>query len=123
MYILLDTQWVTYLMKVLNSDRWYLSCDYNKFGDACIYMHMGGEEEMLCNSLDDFQGKWEDLEGEHVMEYYRELTKRVFEELRSGNHEYLDVAAIRNEILPIFWEKWQKEGYVPEEEACPLKQY
>lgn len=100
-----------HLLTFQDFDRWCLGCDYDLAGDAYIYLLVAGNEYQICNSI-EFTMDNPRLDSTQVTAYYTAVIRAIYEHTRAQQNTYLDLDAIRKDVLPAYWAKWQEAGYV-----------
>lgn len=99
--------------------QWCFGCDYDQRGEAYIYLLVGKTEYKVYTSKDLRQAHPK-LPASAVSAYYTAVIKAIFDVAKAENPAYVDIDAIREDVLPAYWEKWQEAGYVDGEMPCDV---
>lgn len=113
-YIYLKTPDGGQLLTLRSTDCWYLRCGIDGYGDACIYLNVLGNEYEMCCSTEYMQGR-PNLDSYAVLEYYTAVIRAIYRHIQENGPEFVDVEAIKRELLPDFWAAWKLAGYVADE--------
>lgn len=110
-YIYLETPEGAQLLTLRSTDRWYLICDYDQDGNACIYLNVLGNEYPICCSTEYTQDN-ADLPIDAVAEYYNAVIKEIYCHIQDCGTSYIDIAAIKNDVLIDYWLAWMQAEYI-----------
>lgn len=110
-YMYLENQGYAQLLVLHMTDNWYLRCDLDENGDACIYLNVHGNEyEICCGS--EFSQHHPRLDADTVIVYYNALVREVYRCIKANGGGYIDLEAIKEQVLPNFWAVWKQFGFV-----------
>ena len=105
MYIFVKTEDGPVLFHLLPSDRWFLASGMDVFENAHISLHYGNEEYPLHCST-ELTGIYPNLTGYDVLAFYETIIQKVFDDIRQGHRDTIDVAGIYAALLPDFLNSW-----------------
>ena len=105
-----DDEKNSYMLKLLDSDRWYLCSAADIFGEATIILSVSGTEYALYRG-NEVRDRWPDLSCEDVLEFFSAVVSEVYRRIESGETEHLDLASAWNALLPMFEARWESAGH------------
>lgn len=100
-----------HMLTLRSGDRWCLGCDYDKSGNAYIYLLLGDNDCPICNSR-EFTRNHPGLRAKSVSKYYAAVIKAIFSHLKDQADIFVDIDEIRKDVLADFWPAWVAAGYV-----------
>ena len=100
-----------HLLTFRDGDRWCLGCDYDRGGNAYIYLLLGDNDCTICNSQ-QLTRDHPALRAKTVSIYYTAVIRAVFTHVKNQGSAYVDIDAIRKAVLADFWPTWKTAGYV-----------
>ena len=90
---------------------WHL---YSAFGDheeSMIGLDVGGQRLEVCDCWEIMQGNIR-VDTYRILDYYAAVVREVYEIVKNGCPEYLDIDQIKSDVLPPFWEDWKSKGLI-----------
>lgn len=103
--------WGAGLFIIPKGYTWDLRSELNDRDDAVILLNLEGSDYQLCNGREYIRDQVH-LRSLDVLEFYTTVIENVYSMLSEGPVDFIDLEAVKDAVIPTFWEAWKNRGIV-----------
>ncbi len=101
----------SHVVSVAESQNWSLHALHNIFNHAYLCLRVGAKEyEVYCSI--EYSTGYDNLSDSSVADLYRHIIDVAYGQIQSENRNAVNLDAIKNTLLPEYWQKWIDEGEI-----------